>query len=347
MVNILVTGVGASGVGYQVLTALRLAKTTYRVITADTTHLSLGLSHGDKSYLLPLASSSEYIDEVIQICNAEKIQVLFYGSEPELKKFSDNREIFEDLDVYVPLNPKALIDACLDKNVTMTSLAQKGFSVPESHKIRSQSDLRSIDRFPVVMKPSVGGGGSANLMIAQNKNELMMFGSFLLNTYEEFIAQEYVGDQDSEFTVGVLCDPVGRVINSIGMKRIIDSSFGNRLKVNNTTGRSELGRNLVISSGLSQGWIGKFPEVTSVCEEIAKSFAATAAINIQCRLVDGKVVVFEINPRFSGTTSLRALAGYNEPDILIRQQILKENIQLNFSFREGCILRSLEGHFVE
>jgi carbamoyl-phosphate synthase large subunit len=42
------------------------------------------------------------------------------------------------------------------------------------------------------------------------------------------------------------------------------------------------------------------------------------------------VVVFEVHPRFSGTTSIRAAAGFNEVDILIRNFLLNEqfsNIQ--------------------
>ncbi len=68
---------------------------------------------------------------------------------------------------------------------------------------------------------------------------------------------------------------------------------------------------------------------------------ATAPINIQCRVVGDKVVPFEINPRFSGTTSLRAMVGYNEPDTLIRREIFKEDIPL-VKGCEGMVLRKLE-----
>lgn len=347
MINVLVTGVGASGVGYQILTALRLAEPKYNIVTADTTPLSLGLAQGRSRYILPGAQSPDYLPKVIEICQREKIDALFYGSERELKVLSDNRDVFNELGVFLPLNPKQVIDTCLDKNATMSVLGDMGFHVPESFRIRTESDLDSIRTFPVVLKPSVGGGGSSNLMVAQNESELRAFGSFLLKSYEEFIIQDYVGDSESEYTVGVLCDLEGRILNSIGMRRIIDSSFGNRLKIPNTTERDDLGKFLVISSGLSQGWIGRFPEVTSACEKLAKALGATGAINIQCRLVDGRVVIFEINPRFSGTTSLRALAGFNEPDVLIRRHLLNEEIEVNFPYREGCVLRALEGSFVE
>jgi translation elongation factor EF-1alpha len=50
-------------------------------------------------------------------------------------------------------------------------------------------------------------------------------------------------------------------------------------------------------------------------------------INIQCRLTDDGVYTFEINPRFSGTESIRALVGYNAPDALIRREVLGEQIK--------------------
>lgn len=347
MINVLVTGVGASGVGYQILSALRLAETEYNIVTADTTLLSRGLSLGSAQYILPTADSPDYLPSVIEICEKHRIQALFYGSEKELKVLSDNRRIFADMNVFLPLNPRELIDVCLDKNATMAVLKNNGFDIPLSFKISSENDIDEIDIFPVVLKPSIGGGGSANLMIAQNRSELQVFAKFLLQAYDEFIIQEYVGDAESEFTVGVLCDMQGNILNSIAMKRIIAHSFGNRLKVKNSTGKKELGDYLVVSSGLSQGWIGRFPDITGKCEKIAKALNATGAINIQCRAVGDKIYIFEINPRFSGTTSLRAIAGFNEPDVLVRKHILNEEIEDHFDYREGCILRSLEAEFVD
>ena len=68
---------------------------------------------------------------------------------------------------------------------------------------------------------------------------------------------------------------------------------------------------------------------------------------MQCRLVNGTVNVFEINPRFSGTTSLRAMAGYNEPDVLIRRHVLNELIEPHFKYRSCFILRGLSEALVE
>jgi carbamoyl-phosphate synthase large subunit len=58
------------------------------------------------------------------------------------------------------------------------------------------------------------------------------------------------------------------------------------------------------------------------------------------------VIPFEINPRFSGTTSLRALAGYNEPDVLVRRDVLGEKIEPYFSYQDVLILRGLKENVI-
>ena len=45
--------------------------------------------------------------------------------------------------------------------------------------------------------------------------------------------------------------------------------------------------------------------------------ALTLAVNIQCRVVNGTPVVFEINPRFSGGIPLTIAAGADFPRVLV------------------------------
>jgi len=178
-------------------------------------------------------------------------------------------------------------------------------------------------------------------MIAQTKEELIVFGKYLLNIYTEYIAQEYIGTPDQEYTVGVLTDMEGNLINSIAIRRNISFGLGCKIKIANRSEKQELGAHLVISSGISQGQVGKYEFVTEYCENLALKLGAKSALNIQCRYFNNKVYVFEINPRYSGTTSLRAMVGYNEPDIMIRKYLLGEDIERNFSFEECIIMRGL------
>jgi carbamoyl-phosphate synthase large subunit len=68
-------------------------------------------------------------------------------------------------------------------------------------------------------------------------------------------------------------------------------------------------------------------------------------VNIQGRLRHGTLVPFEINPRFSASTYLRAMAGFNEVDLLLRNAALGEDAP-TWKLREGWYLRSLTERFI-
>jgi carbamoyl-phosphate synthase large subunit len=341
----MVTGVGGGGHGEQILKALKMAQYPYVIVGGDMNPCSMGLAEVDHPYILPPASSPSYIDKVLRVCRKHNVKALFHGSEPELEVFSKHRERIEEKGILLPINSAGTIELCMDKFKTSKKLQELGFTVPKTCIVERENDLKSIDFFPAVLKPSVGGGGSNNIFLAQTADELHFFGVSLLNNIGTFVAQEYVGTPDSEYTVGVLCDMEGNFINSIAVKRMILSGLSNRIKLRNITGNTAFGPTLAISSGISQGEIGCFPEISSICERIALAVGCRGAINIQCRYAQGKVFVFEINPRFSGTTSLRAMVGYNEPDILIRKHVLGETITPRFPYREGTIMRGIKEVF--
>ncbi len=342
-IRVMVTGVGGGGNGEQLVKALRMSDKNYELIGADITPVSKGLFLVDRKRILPPASDPDYIKTLLQVCKEEGVQVLFTGSEPELKKVSEVQDEIRAAGIFLPMNPHSVIETCMDKSKTMAFLDDNGFAHPSSVTIRSESDFEKITKFPVVIKPSIGGGGSANAYIAQDAEELRLFGAWMLHIYTEFIVQEYVGNAECEYTVGVLSDMEGNLINSIAVKKNIMTALSNRLKI-----RSRYtGEMLVLSNGISQGQIGRFPEVTSQCETIAKALGSRSAINIQLRFVEGKCYVFEINPRYSGTSSFRAMVGYNEPDIMIRKYLLGEEIKPHFPYREGYIMRGLDETFME
>lgn len=346
-IGTMVTGVGGGGHGEQILKALRLADTPYEIIGGDMNPYSEGLAHVDYPYILPPVTDPDYLPAVLRVCRKHGVRALFHGSEPELKMFSAHREEIESQGILLPVNPAAVIDLCMDKFKTFTWLREHGFTSPETMLITSRDDLKRVDFLPAVLKPSVGGGGSNNLFLAQTKREAEFLGESLLDNIGPFIVQQYVGTTDSEYTVGVLCDLDGNFINSIAVKRMILSGLSNRIKIGNRMGDDGFGEILGISSGVSQGDIGPYPEVTGPCERVTLEMGCRGAVNFQCRYFEGSVYVFEINPRFSGTTSLRAMVGYNEPDILIRRHVLDEEIEPRFPYRSGTIVRGLSETFIE
>ena len=344
-ITVVVTGAGGGGHGEQIVKALRLGARPYHIVTCDITEQSTARVIGDAFGVLPRADAPGYLDAVFELAEAHGARAVFHGSEQEMGVFSRNAEAFRERGIYLPVNPPDVLAVCQDKSRTCEFLEKHGFRVPEFRDVGSLDDLRGFENFPAVLKPSVGGGGSANVFIVQNTAELQAIARYCLEFCERMTLQAYVGTPDQEFTVGVLFGADGELLDSIVIRRRIGNALTVRVRVPNRTGRTELGSSLVISSGISQGEIGPFPIVSRACETIASALSPRAPVNIQCRVVDGQVVPFEINPRFSGTTSLRAMCGYNEPDTLIRRDVFGETVTR--ADPEGTlILRSVSEHVV-
>lgn len=296
---------------------------------------------------LPYANSKLYIDHLIALCKKHQINVIFHGSEPELLVLAKNKERFEELGILLAINNTDLIQKALNKAEFSRVLSMKGFDVPAWWLVNSSNELSSVDRYPVVVKPYLGGGGSRDVFIAQTPEELQSVAVLLKSKIQhgKLFIQEYVGNYKDEYTVGILNRPDGSLVGSIAMKRDLSSTLSVKSKVINVSGDLSLGDYLVISSGISQGMIQGYPEVRSQCEKIANELKSTGPLNIQCRFINGKVVIFEVNPRFSGTTYCRALAGFNEPDLWLNAHFASGAQRSVPEFRSGIISRSLTEHF--
>ncbi len=340
-VTVLVTGVGGAAVGNQVLKALRLAERKYRLVAADASPENLNLAQVELAHVLPAASDARYLDEIVQICQKEQVQVVVPGSEPELKLLIRFREHLRSLGILLLTNDPQVIDLCTDKMATYRFLTDHGFPAPRSVLVEQEADITMPADFPLILKPARDSGGSKNVFIAQEEDELLFFARYLLRNTDAVLIQEYVGTPEEEYTVGVLSGLDGELLGSIALRRFLGDALSTRLAVPNRTARNDLGNKLVVSSGFSHGTIQGFREVRKKCEEMAAALGSRGPLNIQCRVVDGALIPFEFNPRFSGSTSIRALVDFNEPDLLIRRELRGEKCPRP-QFKNGVILRSLK-----
>jgi carbamoyl-phosphate synthase large subunit len=149
------------------------------------------------------------------------------------------------------------------------------------------------------------------------------------------VAQEYVGIDEGEFTIGVLSLPDTEVVASIALRRALDAKLSVAYR----------GRGGIISSGYSQGYIDNFPSLCAQAEKIAAAIDSRGPINVQGRVREGQLLPFEINPRFSASSHLRAMAGFNEVELLLRYHISGIRPERP-KIRPGWYLRSLTESFI-
>lgn len=348
--TVMVTGVGGGGVGRQVLKCLRQVGDKYKVVATDMTRISMGLEEEEVSYIVPRAKDSAYIATIIEFIKKEKVKYVIPGSEPELWELSVNRKMIERAGATVLINPHRVIEICMDKEKTVAFLEEGGMRFPNTFTIGGSLNLSAYmsyikDILPVIIKPTRASGGSLNVYIAQELDEVEFFVKYLQRQGLTPMVQEYIGSYDQEYTVGVLAHPLtGDIVSTVILKRFTTSGLSSRIRQENRHRDRIAGGMLIVSSGISQGEIVGEPTVHLFCERLAISLGARGPINIQCRLHEGKVYVFEINPRFSGTTYMRALAGINEPDLMIR--LLNGEADPDLQNEYGLVLRGLEERFV-
>jgi carbamoyl-phosphate synthase large subunit len=310
-ITVLVTGVGGGSVGRQIMKSLRLASHTYHIIGTDIVKESVGLQDADKAYLVPSAEKSRYISKILEICRKEKVGFIAPGTDKELFSITREKAIFLKHGITILANNHRLVKLCLDKGELFNYLKQHKIRIPEYQIINNVKDLKRT-KFPVIIKPA-SGGGSKSIFVAESLQELKFFTEFLTSRKIKVIIQEYMWDYEEEYTVGVLRLDNGRIKRSIAMKRDLKG-----LSNKETYASKKSGKKIIISSGISQGTFSDYKEVRKACEKISDMLNSDGPINIQCRKTNDGIMPFEINPRFSGTTSLRSMVGFNEPDFMIR-----------------------------
>ena len=339
-VNVLVTGVGGGSLGRELMKAFKMSSNKYKIIATDILDNSVGLHETSNSYVIPSASSNDYIDSLLKICKKENVHAIAAGSEQEIEKVSKNFKIFEEAGVKVLSNPWKVIELCMDKYSLVNYLSQKNILCPKSFLFKEDIDTDKIEKYPVIIKPRTGSG-SRNVFIAYDKQEAVFFGNYLLKYGFEPMIQEYVGSHNEEYTIGILYADEGKLVTSIAMKRILEGGLSTRQIVVIPKTKEKF----IVSSGISQGLFDDFKEIREAGVKIAKSLEANGPINIQCRKTDEGIFPFEVNPRFSGTTGSRSLVGHNEPDIFCRYCLFNE-IPEKIIHKNGYVVKDFQEKYI-
>jgi len=320
MIKILVTGVG-SLLGQGIIKSLAESKLKYRLIGTDYFASAIGLYWVDKGYFLPdiikpEVSENEWVEVLIDIIKNEKIEIVIPGLDFEIPLFAKYKETIEELTgSLVVVSSQEVVSIGNDKWETVKFLKEHGFNYPKSCLSDTAKSFLENNSFPMIVKPRFGHT-SENVFLVKNKSQL--FNS--VKKCDKPIIQEYLGEKDREYTCGVTCVD-NQVITLISLRRT--------LKNGNT----------------QQAFCEKTDEIDQYIKKLTLSLKPYGPINFQLRLMDKGPVVFEINPRFSGTTPIRALFGVNEVEAVINKLVGEKN-EVEYTQREGIVIRYFENQFI-
>lgn len=296
MLKVLVTGAGAL-LGQGIIRSLRTGNLPVRVVAVDPSPLAAGLYWADVAHLIPMATDPRYEAAIRRLLATERPDAVLIGTDVELAFFAENRAALEKAyGTRVIVSDPDVVEIADDKWKTFLFLKQHGFGCPDSALPQDAASLVARVGFPLIVKPR-RGARSVGLHIARTESELAM----ILESGKDYVVQELVGDAANEFTSGMLTFD-NRCLASITMRR--DLRDGNTYRA---------------------FAVPDFPQDGDL-RRIAEALGGYGPINLQFRLADGHVKVFEINARFSGTTPLRHLVGFPEVEMVLRFVIAGEII---------------------
>lgn len=325
--RILIAGIGGASLGTEILKCLTLAG-TYEIYGCDISPLAFG--HYDPSFKETfITNRGNYVESVLKICRAKSINCIIPGGEEPMVLLASAAEDLVNKGLVLASNTSQIIERFSNKKTSFEILSRLGFQIPLTLSVKDSDDLDNMN-YPCIIKPATGSGGSNFVSLAENKEDASMYVDYLTKNGKNVIVQEYISEAEGEFTVGVLSLPNQRIVGSIALKRIFESKLS-------ILSKGKLG---LISTGYTQGLIDDFPEVCTTAEKIAKAIGSKGPINVQGRVKDDVLMPFEINPRFSASTYLRAMAGFNEIDIYL-QYILDDVMPSTPTIKPGYYLRSL------
>jgi carbamoyl-phosphate synthase large subunit len=225
-------------------------------------------------------ANCDYIQKLEAFVEENAIDIIIPIAEPELRYFSENN-ILDHIGKAQMITASAKsLDVGFDKYKTAEFLKNEGLPFPKTYLAK---DLQTIDAFPVILK-SKTGSGSKDIHKINTMEEFLFYTRIHV---EDYIVQEFITDDNGEFTCGLFRSSNGEIRSQI-FKRELHGGY---------SGYGEVVENKII---------------TSLLEELALKLDLVGSINVQLRIQDNSPKIFEINPRFSSSVLYRHLFGFED-----------------------------------
>jgi carbamoyl-phosphate synthase large subunit len=284
-----------SPLGQSIYKALMTSGFPVSIVLADINDMAAGfyLRDTDERLVLPLVREESYFEALSAAVERLAINVIFPVLSVEHTELAKHSAYFADRRVRIVSPGRPEYSICSDKLESMLALRAAGIAAPDTIHGAPGDELEGFlvrNGFPIVLKPRFGAS-SNDVFVVRDAERLRG----LLAAYPEghFVVQEYL-DAPDEYTVGVFRSQDGSVERALVLRR-------------------------ELKFGLS--YRGHVVEAASVAEysiAVCRALRLHHSANVQLRHVRGVPVAFEVNPRLSSTTSVRAHFGFNEPEMILR-----------------------------
>ncbi|MXV38986.1 NAD-dependent epimerase/dehydratase family protein [Flavobacteriaceae bacterium Ap0902] len=301
-----------SGVGQSVINSCNLSSLPLYTIGLGTNPLAYGLYECDDYAFTKSFYDADYIDNIIQHCLAKKVDIFFPGHDDDAHIVSKNIEIFEKNNILVVVSSKELLDLCRDKEkmsnvlneispIFVKSFDKDGF-------IKAYED-RQIT-LPVISKPSDGYASKGIRIIAEEDD----FERISDNDVIQELAIPHKGDPQRAYVDRSISKKINPQVAEVSIQIVAGKDgeiIGKMISYNKLNNGVPI-EIIPIESDLVWKELDKFIPTF-------KKLGLKGPFNLQGRITDNGLKLFEMNARFTGITGLRAYMGFNEVEACIKE----------------------------
>lgn len=238
---------------------------------------------------------SDYILNLLKICEEWKIKLIVPTIDTELLILSKNEKQFLDKGIKVVVSSVDFVHKCRDKRILTEFFIERDIEVPKTIDKQNPS-------FPLFIKPYDGSLSKDTFLI----NDVSELTDYHFHN-PKLMFMEYIDhDLYEEYTVDTYYDIKGRLKCTVPRKRIF-----------------------VRAGEINKGVTSKNEIVNYIKERLFKIEGAVGCLTMQFFFSQQtkRIIGIEINPRFGGGYPLSYLAGANYPKYLIEEYILGNEIR--------------------
>lgn len=315
-INILVTGVG-SELAFSIIKAIQISSFNYHLIGTDIYSEVVGKYWCDNFYQVPPAKEEQnYLAELKKIVAKDDVNIIIPTVDKEFALLSKQKNDFRDsLNCHILINDWEEINRFNDKWRSYEWYINNAIPTPKSFLIEEGNDLNNFDmQYPMIIKPREGGG-SRSIFKINSFQDIVKY----IEVVPKPLLQEYLSPDNEEYTAGTF-RRLDNEIYTIILKRTLKFGMTHTAEVVFNKELNDFAKDVLLKTNL----IG--------------------SNNIQFRVTKEGPKVLEINPRFSGTTGIRANFGFNDVEMWIYQALSNEEIPKP-KIKEGFVLRYMQEQY--
>lgn len=316
--NILMTGVGAPGAPSIINCLRNNGERELYIVGVDMNKYATCRTKVDNFYTIPHAEDPTFIDEILNICENENIDIVLSIVTRELEILAVEKERFENLGVKLLVMDYEPLHIANNKGLLLNAMKEAGIRTPSFRIVNTPKELEiasyelDYPNKPVVIKPTYGNGSRGTRILDESQS-----------LYDRFFKEK----PNSMYSTLEDVMNIFNEKNTIPEMMVMEYLPGADLSVDILANKGEVlyvscRRGNVVSSIMVNSIVDLNYDAIELCKQVTKVLKLDGNMGFDTKEdVNGIPQLMEINPRLPAGVVASVGAGINFPYLGIKRAL--------------------------